>query len=280
MKKIDYICFLIVILTLVIAGIGIFYSTGGERFIVENIYGESVEIFGDGIYKYNSVLAAGANKGTDFIMIIVALLFAFVTIIRKKAAKYRYLHVGLLSGLLYYSLCLVFGVTFNELFLIYVLLFSCALFAMIFLLSELINEDNLSEELKKESLIGTAIFIIICAFSVLVWLPYIIPALIAGQSFEIYTTEPTFVIDFGIILPVFLGCGIGILRKESLGYKLAPIPLTLMPIIGFVVIGQSIFQTAMGIDIPIKELIGLVISFIVLGAVAIYLNRRFLKHVK
>jgi hypothetical protein len=268
------------VLTLISAGIRVFYSTGGERFTVESIYGESIELYGDGIYKYNSVLAAGASKGTDFVMIIVAVLFSFFTVMRKTATKYKFLHVGLLSGLLYYSINLVFGITFNRLFPIYILLFSFSLFTMIFLLNGLIKEDNISEILNSKTLKGTAIFIIICGFSVLVWLPYIIPALISGHSFEIYTTEPTFVLDFGIILPLFLGCGILILKKKIIGYKLASIPLTLMPIIGLVVIGQSIFQILININIPIKELIGLVVSFIILGIISIILNINFMKYVK
>ncbi len=283
MKTINYLCYVIVVLTLISAGVGIFYSTGNDTFTVENIYGESIELYGDGIYKYDSILKAGANKGTDVVMLIVTVLFAFFTAMRKKAAKYRFLQVGLLSGLLYYSSWLVFGVTFNRLFLIYVLLFSSALFAMIFLLSELIRENNLSEVLKSNNLKGTAVFIIVCSVSTLVWLPYIIPALITGQpleTIEIYTTEPTFVIDLAILLPMFLGCGIAMFKKKDIGYKLAPIPLTFMPVIGLIVIGQNIVQTSMGIEIPIEALIGLVISFIVLGIIAIILNIKFMKYIK
>ena len=90
MKIINYLCFFIVILVFISAGVGIFYSTGTDRFSVENIYGESIELYGDGIYKYNSVLNAGANKGTDSVMLIVAAVFTLFTVLRKKAAKYRY----------------------------------------------------------------------------------------------------------------------------------------------------------------------------------------------
>jgi len=280
LKKIDFLCVMIVILTLVSACSGVFYTTGGERFTVQNIYGESVELYGDGIYKYESVLAAGANKGTDLVMILVAFVFAFFTVKRNKAAKYRFLHVGFLSALLYYSSYLVFGITFNRLFPVYLLLFSFSLHALIFLLSELLKEDNLVEELKKKSLKGTAVFIIICGLSVLVWLPYILQGLSAGRSFEIYTTEPSFVLDLGIILPLFLGCGFLILKKKILGYKLAAIPLTLMPIIGLLVIGQTLFQKRLGISIPIREFIGLVVSFILLGLISIILNAKFMKYIK
>lgn len=282
MKKIDYLCYFIVILTLITALVGIFYSTGGSRFVVQNIYGEIIELYGDGIYKYNSVLKAGGNKGTDLMMLIVAIVFAFFTALSKSSAKYKFWQAGALAGLLYYSSCLAFGVTFNRLFPIYVLLFSSCLFAMIFLINGLIKEDNLHQSLKDKSLKGTAIFLMVSGSSVLVWLEFILPAVITGQPLsiiEIYTTEPTFVLDLAIILPTYLGCGIALLKKKTIGYKLTPVLLTFITIIGFTVVGQNVFQTSMGIDIPIRELIGLVISFVVLGIIATILNARFMKYI-
>lgn len=283
MKKIDHLCYLIVVLTLIATIVGIFYSTGADSFTVENIYGERIELYGDGIYKYNSVLKAGGNKGTDLVMLFVGVCLAFFTAMKTKDTKYKYLQVGSLSGLLYYSSCLVFGVTFNSLFPIYVLLFSSSLFAIIFLLSDLIKDDDLNGKLVGKSLKGTALFLIISGSSVLVWLEFIIPAIITDQQLsiiEIYTTEPTFVLDLGIILPIYWGCGIALFKKKEIGYKLTPVLLFFIVIVGLTVIGQNIFQSSMGIDIPIRQLFGLVISFVVLGIVAIVLNIRFFKYLK
>lgn len=130
---------------------GTVFSTGEERFSVENIYGETIELYGDGIYRYNSVLKAGINKGTNLVMLLVALAFALFTARRRKGGKNRYIHVGLLAGLLYYSSCLVFGVTFNALFPVYVLQFSASLFAMIFLVADLLKEEHLSSPGKQKS---------------------------------------------------------------------------------------------------------------------------------
>lgn len=283
MKRINYLCYIIILLTLISTTVGIFYSTGGDRLTVENIYGESIELYGDGIYKYDSVLKAGGNKGTDFVMLIVSVHFFFLTRKSEKSAKYRFLHIGLLSGLVYYSACLVFSVTFNRLFLIYVLLFSSSLFAMIFLLSKLIKEDNLPKSIVGKSFKGTALFLILSGSSVLIWLEFIIPALVNGQPLSIigvYTTEPTFVLDLGIVLPVYFGCGIALLKKKESGYNLAPVLLTFITIVGLTVIGQNIFQSYIGVEIPIRQLFGLVISFAVLGSVAVILNMRFFKYLK
>ncbi len=283
MQRIDSLCYTMVVLTLISALVGLFYSTGGSQFSVENIYGEIIELFGDGIYRYNSVLKASGNKGTDLVMLIVALAFAFFTAKRRDGAKYRYVHVGLLTGLLYYSSSLVFGVTFNSLFLVYVLQFSVALFAMMFLVHELLRESHLARALTGRSLKGTAIFLLICGSSVLVWLEFILPALLTGEplsTIEVYTTEPTFVLDLAIVLPVYVGCGIAMLRRQALGYELAPVLLTFITIIGFTVIGQNVVQSSMGVDIPLRQLFGLVISFVALGVVAIILNIRLLRYAR
>lgn len=38
LKKIDFLCVMIVILTMISACTGVFYTTGGERFTVQNIF--------------------------------------------------------------------------------------------------------------------------------------------------------------------------------------------------------------------------------------------------
>lgn len=53
-----------------------------------------------------------------------------------------------------------------------------------------------------------------------------------------------------------------------------------MPVIGLVVIGQTVFQRKIGINIPARELSGLVISFIILGIISITINVKFMKYIK
>ena len=86
--------------------------------------------------------------------------------------------------------------------------------------------------------------------------------------------------DLAVIFPIYLGCGIALLRRKAIGYKLAPVLLTFITIIGLTVIGQNVFQSAMGVSIPIRQLFGLVVSFVVLGFIATLLNVRFWRYVE
>jgi hypothetical protein len=55
------------------ACVGVFYTNGGAMRIVENIYGQQITLYGDGIYANNSLLKVGATKGTDIVMLVFLL---------------------------------------------------------------------------------------------------------------------------------------------------------------------------------------------------------------
>lgn len=278
--KINAISYSIAILAIFVAVVGVFYSNGGSRFEVENVYGEQIELYGDGIYAFDTVSRAGVSKGTDAVMIIVSVLFLVVTLLKNKIKNIKYIQLGLLITIMYYSSCLAFGITFNRLFPAYVLLFSASLFGLIFMARDVFSEKINTVMLKSKSNLGTGIFLVISSLSVLMWLQFIIPAVLSGEPMEIieiYTTEPTFVLDLAIILPLYLTVGIAVLKKNELAYKLTTPLLTFITIIGILVISQNIFQRQLGIIIPLPQLIGLVISFVILGIIATFLNIRFLK---
>lgn len=269
--------------TLLSAFIGLFYSYGGSPFMVENIYGKQIELFGDGIYAYNSMLRVGTTRGTDIVMIFVALLLLVCMIFLPSKKKGILLATGLQCCILYASTCSIMGLSFNRLFLVYLIQFSSSLFAFISLTSRLKNEDFFDENEYSKQHKGLATFLIIGGCSVLVWLSFIIPAMITGSPndfIEIYTTEPTFTIDLGIILPTCIATGIGLLQKKRFSFNISSVLLTLIICVGACVIMQTVVQLRMNIVLGIGQMIGLVGSFIILGAIAIFLNVRLLKSVK
>ena len=115
------------------------------------------------------------------------------------------------------------------------------------------------------------------------WLTFIIPAIVSGtpkEFIEIYTTEPTFVIDLAVILPSALFCAVMLLRRKAIAYQIAPVYLILLTGVGLCVIMQTIVQTSLGIVLEAGQMFGLVISFVVLGIVAVLLNIKLLKRIK
>lgn len=270
-------------LSFITAAAGLFYTTGGGSFAVQNIYGQHVELFGDGIYAYNSIMKAATFKGTDMAVLFMIPLLLITTVLKEKSVKAEFLQTGLLSSFLYYAASLAFGVSYNRLFSVYLLLFSASLFAFIFSLSNLIGSDNISGALLNRKLYGTALYMIIAGCSVLVWLTFIIPSIISVKpisNIEIYTTEPTFIFDLGIIFPVAVTCGFMLFKRKILGYKLTPVLLTLITMVGLCVICQTLVQLKVGIVIPLPQIIGMVATFVALGAISIILNVKFLRYLK
>lgn len=263
--------------------VGLFYTFGGQSRTVQNIYGEAVTLFGDGIYANDSFLKAGATKGTDAVIIVLAVLLILTITIIKGFRYTAFLRSGLLALILYASTCLVMGVSFNRLFPLYVLQFGCSLFAFIGCMSELLCQKSFTAEFYKKRRTGTGLFLIIGGCSTLIWLMFILPAVIDGipmEIIEIYTTEPTFVLDLAIITPIAIWCGIAVIRRKTVAFQLAPVLLTALTGVGIMVILQTVFQSSFGIVLNPGQLFGLVVSFVILGSIALLLNIRLLRQVE
>lgn len=221
--------------SIISACIGIFYTNGGAAGIVENLYGQTVTLYGDGIYANNSLLKVGATKGADVVMILAGVILLTLVFGFRNKKGAIHLRAGLMSLMLYASTCLIMGVSFNRLFLLYVVQFGSALFAFILSMQQLLGTETYAKEAYDRHFKGTGIFLIISACSVLVWLTSIVPAVITGQpmeNIEIHTTEPTFALDLAIIFPAALFSGIMLLKRKKIGYQLAPIVLTLLAGVG------------------------------------------------
>jgi len=87
----------------------------------------------------------------------------------------------------------------------------------------------------------------------------------------IQTNEVTYGIDLGITCPLFILCGIWLFQKKVIGYKIAPLLLNMLVGVAIMVVLQRAYCLELGIEIPMKELISFIISFVVLGVIALCL---------
>lgn len=275
----------IIVLTVVTTVVGLFCQDGGNFFYLESVYGENIKMFGNGLYSHESFFKAPINKGTDAVtlFLVVPLFLMTVLLNKRNSLKFRLLYLGLQSYLLYYSTSLAFGAAYNVLFIVYILLFSFCLYAFILGITSIdtsIISDKIMLGLPHK---GVAIFMVFAGLSVFVWLIEIISSITSGKpptSLGINTTEPTFVIDLGIIAPSAFITGFLILKRKPFGYILAPILLTLNALIGVVVIVQSIFQKLYGVNITMGQLVAFVGVFVLMSLIATILNIKLLINVK
>jgi drug/metabolite transporter (DMT)-like permease len=240
-------------------------------------------MFGQGLYAYDTYFQATINKGTDIatLFIAVPLLIAALILSRKQGVRQRFFLTGVLSYFLYYSASIAFGIAYNMLFLAYLFLFSASLFAFVFSFAGIISEnltDKISPNMPRR---GIAVFLIFAGMSVFVWLFDIIGSLMSGkppQGIAIYTTQPTYFLDLGIIAPTAFASSALLFRKKESGYPLAAVLLTLNSLIGIVVLAQTAVQEQSGIMLAAGQLIAYVGIFAIMSGFAIVLNYRLLKN--
>ena len=274
-----------ILLVMVVTVTGILSFDPGQSYYAMNQYGESIRIWGSGIYSHDSFFKAPIHIGTDFtvLFVVVPLALYSFTKFRKEQSVERYIqNFGYISLLLYYSACLAFGVTYNRLHLVYILLFSTCLFSVNILLAFFYKKEN-EENRGVNSFFtkGMKVFLILSGFSLFVaWLPDIIPTLIKDSPLaliEVYTTEPTYVLDMGIISPLMFITYYLCKKEKFIGYVFLRMILIVCLVIGIILPVQTIFQILAGIELPIPALITKVFIFIILAAFAFYFDRKLRK---
>ena len=272
----------ILVCAIISASVGLFWDDGGSTYFLENVNGETVELFGNGLYATESLFKTPINKGTDAIILFVVVpIFLITTLLLKKDnKKTKLLHLGLVGCFLYYSASISFGVSYNILFLVYIILFSASLFQLIISIVEIDKGKYDEEVISALPHKGLVIYLVLAGMSVFVWLIEIITSIVSRMPPSIIgmnTTEPTFVIDIGIIAPTCFLTAILVYKRKQLGYILSVVLLTINSAIGIIVLSQTIFQKMYGVIISIEEFIPYVMVFVIMSIVATTFNIKILK---
>ena len=284
MKAVRFLSCAILLMAVITTSAGLFWQTAGSPFFVQNTHGDSVRMFGQGLYAYDSFFQAGINKGTDMATLFAAVpvLIAAVVANRKTNLQKRFFLTGILAYFLYYSTSIAFGVAYNALFPLYLLLFSASLFAFVLSFLNLVTENLTGKIGAKMPSKGIALLLIFAGLSVFVWLFDIIGAIANGrppQSITVYTTQPSYLLDLGVIAPSAFLCSWLLFHNRQSAYPLAAALLTICSLIGIVVILQTVVQMQMGVVISIGQLIAYVGIFVFMSGFAILFHYRLLKNI-
>jgi hypothetical protein len=274
----------IIVLVIISSGFGLFYKSDGQPFDFINQYGDTVKIYGDGIYKNDSYFMAHIFKGTDFMALFIVLplmIVALIMDIKNNTLKSKLFLTALVAYFLYYSVSYSMGVTYNVLHLVYLALFSCTLYASILGYGYLKTYSVKTSA--KIYTNGLKIFLVFCGLSLFVaWLPDIIVSLINKKSLgliEIYTTQITYVLDMAIISPLIFICLYNLRKNNDIGYILLGIILNMLSLVGIMVILQTVFQNRAGIELPIEATIMKAGIFVLLAIVAMYYEIKLFKNI-
>ena len=93
--------------------------------------GGTAELFGGGVYRYDTLFSGAGNRGTDAVTVLIAipLLVASLFGYRRGSLRWGSMLTGALAWFLYSYATMAVGAAFNQLFLVYVALFSASLWA-------------------------------------------------------------------------------------------------------------------------------------------------------
>lgn len=230
-KTIVRLCYLIIVISLIVSLAGIISQDGSEIQSVENVYGETIDLYGKGIYKMNSVSVAAQGIASDWAtaLIAVPILFMAIRSYKKGSVRGELMLTGILGYFLYTYMSYVFLWFYNPFFLLYIGLMSLSLFTLcgLVLSSELrtcMDHIDTGKNVVFISLIQLLVSFLIGGM----WLGILLPSLWTKEPpmvLEHYTTLVIQAMDLGLVIPLGLISGIQLLRRQKAGYFMTPIIL-------------------------------------------------------
>jgi hypothetical protein len=273
-KAIIFFSIAVALLAAIYASVGLFWQDDGAPFTFTTLHGETVEIYGQGIYRNDAAFRAPIFRGTDAITLFVcvpALLIA-AFLYGRGSLRGGILLTSMLAYFIYNAASLALGAAYNELLLVYIASFSISLFAFIMAFTSIDLQVLAKHTTPTLAHRAIAVFLFIAGMSLLVWIMDIVVALTQNSvpaQLGPYTTEATYTLDLGIILPTAYLAGVLVWRRSPLGTLLAAIVITLNVSIGLVVASQSIMQALDGIFLTAGGYAAYVAPFVTLSLIAI-----------
>jgi hypothetical protein len=235
---ITVIVVLIAILSAIAAGCGIWAGGAGVlKQIVQSVHGESVMLYGRGLYRNMSADVAIQGIAQDYVTLFIAVPLLLISLAgyRKGIHRSDYLLTGILG---YFLVTYTFYLTmamYNALFLVYSSLMGLSFFAFIIMIGLLRADvtagahDSVRHIFKKNAPVKfTGSFLIFNSVAIaFLWLGVVVPPLIDGTIYphelNHYTTLIVQGFDLGLLLPLSFLSGWLLLRKRPDGYLFATI---------------------------------------------------------
>lgn len=220
---------ILVILIMMLSGyatIGGIFSSGGEgNYTYESIRGETVVIYGKGLYAHMSADVAIQGIAQDIITLFLGIPVLLLALIgaRRGSVRSRFLLTG---TAMYFFVTYLFYMAmgmYNSMFLVYVCLAGLSLFTLFLLLIPYRREEipELFSEKTPAKTAGTMLMVI-SGLIALLWLSAIVPPLLDGsiypENLDHYTTMIVQGFDLGLLLPIAFVLGVLLRKRSWLGY--------------------------------------------------------------
>lgn len=249
---------LIFVLTLVATLAGL-WPGEGTPYPLTNFRGEQVTINARGLYYWDTVSSAAQAQANDLVTLALGLPLLAVSfwLALRGSLRGRITLTGILAFILYTYITMCFGAAYNQLFLVYVALFSLSLWA--FILS-MISFDlktlpaHFSEKLPRGWIAG--LLFLAAAFLSLAWLGRVAATFAPGNIPALENTTSMFIqaMDLGVVVPFCVVSGILLLRRSAWGYLLASVGLMKFLTLSTAVSVMGLNLARVGVPVSVVEL--------------------------
>ena len=279
-KAILILGLLIVVLSAISCVVGLFYQGGEGPFEYLSISGEIIKIYGSGLYKNDSIAYVAQGKASDLITLIgaIPLLLYSLLFAAKGSFKAKLILTGTLGYFLYTYMSYTFLWMYNPFFIVYVILMSASLFALILAIQSFDIEglpSMFSKKLPTRFLGGFQLFI---AFAIgMLWLGKIATSIIQNAppiGIDHYTTLVIQGMDLGFVVPIAALSGILLIKRKPFGYLLTSIVITKGITMLSSISAMIVNSLLSGVEMSMIELV----LFPVFNLFAIYCFILLLKH--
>ena len=262
------------VLAVAATAVGLLWSGGSSPESVLSVRGQRVELYGEGLYRYDSVFKAAGNRGTDLVTLVVAvpLLWWAVQRYRRGCVGGGLLLAGALTWFLYVYASLSLGAAYNELYLVHVALTSVSLWALALTVRSVhLGDLPLRQATRLPARRLTALLVAAGMLTGLVWLEPVLTGLVSGGAPSMLlhgTTLVTEALDLAVVAPAAVVAGLLLHRARWQALLLAVPLLVLLLLLAPAIVSQTAFQLVAGWQFTVPELVGPVSGFALLGSAA------------
>ncbi|MFW5843842.1 MAG: hypothetical protein ACOCW6_07950 [Spirochaetota bacterium] len=239
----------------VAAAVGAFWDAGPGPFEHLSVRGSWVTVYGRGAYRHMSADVAIQGIAQDYITLFLAVpaLIASYLSTARGGIRARLVLGGVLFYLFVtYLFYLIMG-TYNELFLLYVLLLGTSFFAVARLLFAF-PLDRLPAAPPGGGTAAAGIFLMVNAILIgAMWIGVILPPLLTGELYpeglDHYTTMIVQGMDLALLLPLSFVCGSMLRRGLPLGHLLGRVYLVFLSILMIALSAKILAMGLSGVNI-------------------------------
>lgn len=255
-RTISILVIIIVVLSTFSSLCGILSEGGPGQYEYPSIRGETIIIYGKGIYQHMSADVAIQGIAQDYVTLFIAvpLLLVALYYTQRDSLKWRFVLAGTIAYFLVTYTFYLNMAMYNQLFLFYAALMGLSFFAMGMIMLTF-NRTLLPTQFSAQApTLFAGGFLMVTSVTIgLLWLSIVLPPLIEGTLYpkevQHYTTLIVQGNDLGLALPLGFVSGYLLIRKNAYGYLMATVYLVFLSILMTALVAKIIYMGIMGYTI-------------------------------